>query len=46
MIGALSNPNNTSSWTTALVGFTIGIVVLFGIAYMAFKKQDEYDYGE
>ena len=24
----------------------IGIVVLFGIAYIAFKNQDEYNYGE
>lgn len=46
MMEALSNPNNTSSWTTAVIGFTIGIVVLFGIAYMAFKNQDEYNYGE
>ncbi len=46
MMEALSNPNNTSSWTTAVVGFTIGIVVLFGIAYIAFKNQDEYNYGE
>ena len=46
MMEALSNPNNTSSWTTAVVGFTIGIVALFGIAYMAFQNQDEYNYGE
>ena len=46
MMEALSNPNDTSSWTTAVIGFTIGIVVLFGIAYMAFKNQDEYNYSE
>lgn len=46
MMEALSNTNNTSSWTTAVVGFTIGIIVLFGIAYLAFNNQDEYNYGE
>lgn len=46
MMEALSNPNNTASWTTAVFGFTIGIVVLFGIAFVAFKNQDEYNYGE
>lgn len=46
MMEALSNPNNASSWTTAVIGFTIGIVVLFGIAYVAFQNQDEYNYGE
>lgn len=46
MMEALSNPNNTSSWTTAAIGFTIGMIVLFGMAYKAFKNQDEYNYGE
>lgn len=46
MMEALSNPSNTADWTTAAFGFTIGIVVLFGIAFVAFKNQDEYNYGE
>lgn len=37
---------NTLSWTTAVVGFKMGMVVLFGVAYMAFKNQNESNYGE
>lgn len=37
---------NTLSWTTAVIGFKMGMVVLFGVAYMAFKNQDESNYGK
>ena len=46
MMEALSNPANTSSWSIATIGFTIGTVSLFAIAGFTFSRQDEYNYGE
>ncbi|WP_303870988.1 ABC transporter permease [Acetobacterium wieringae] len=46
MMETLSNLNNIESWITATVGFSISVVLLFVIAYVVFKNQDEYNYGE
>lgn len=45
LMEALANPENTSSWTIAAIGFTITIVLLLSISYFIFTRQDEYNYG-
>lgn len=43
---ALANSENTANFTNAIIGFTAGVLILFTISYLAFCRQDEYNYGE
>lgn len=46
MMNALADLSNMSNLLTAAIGFSVGILVLFIVAYLAFCRQDEYNYGE
>lgn len=46
MMQALSDPGNRSAFGTAATLFTAGILLFCAMAYIAFIKQDERNYGE
>lgn len=46
MMQALSDVKNTAYFGTAAAVFSISIVLFFGVAFLVFKRQDEFNYGE
>jgi ABC-type transport system involved in multi-copper enzyme maturation permease subunit len=43
---ALSNSESTTSLLNAIAYFLAGILIFFAVSYLAFRRQDEYNYGE
>lgn len=46
MMETLSKPQDTKNWMITITGFTIAVILMMSIAYLRFKSQDEYNYGE
>jgi ABC-type transport system involved in multi-copper enzyme maturation permease subunit len=46
LMNALADFENTTNLLNAVIGFSAGVLILFTISYLAFCRQDEYNYGE
>lgn len=46
MMQALSDVKNTEIFGTAAAIFSISILLFWGIGFLVFRRQDEYNYGE
>lgn len=46
LMESLSDFRSKFNWFTAMIGFTVYILILFIISYWVFCRQDEYNYGE
>lgn len=43
---ALAKVEDSAFFIKAVIGFSAGVMILFAISYLAFCRQDEYNYGE